>query len=222
MEKEMTVEAHEAIAEVKLRALKKKLNEESWSEHMEEIMKMWGEKAAGLRFMHANASGYWTGLSNNLTMASIFITTLASAASLVSTSIEGEYKNIILYVVGAIGLMASLIQSLKKFYNAEEKAAEHSVIAKQFGSFYRFMTLQLGMERGDRLPSDQLSEWALKEYERLQQDALPLGSEQINLYKKTFVNSKQSVPDVCEDEFIINIYDINKKSTDSEDGYSNI
>lgn len=206
MEPEISDEAREALTAVKLEGIKKKLNEESWSENMEQIMKMWGEKAAGLRFMHGNASGYWTGLSNNLTITSIFITTLASTASLVSTSIEGENKNIVLYVVGVVGLIASLIQSLKKFYNAEEKAAEHGAIAKQFGSFYRFMTLQLGMERSDRMPSDQLSEWALKEYERLQQDALPLGAEQINLYKKTFVNSKQSVPDICEDEFIINVY----------------
>lgn len=206
MEPEISDEAREALTAVKLEGIKKKLNEESWSENMEQIMKMWGEKAAGLRFMHGNASGYWTGLSNNLTITSIFITTLASTASLVSTSIEGENKNIVLYVVGIVGLIASLIQSLKKFYNAEEKAAEHGAIAKQFGSFYRFMTLQLGMERSDRMPSDQLSEWALKEYERLQQDALPLGAEQINLYKKTFVNSKQSVPDICEDEFIINVY----------------
>ena len=221
MEPEISNEAREALTAVKLDSIKKKLNEESWSENMEQIMKMWGEKAAGLRFMHGNASGYWTGLSNNLTITSILITTLASTASLVSTSIEGENKNIVLYVVGVVGLIASLIQSLKKFYNAEEKAAEHGAIAKQFGSFYRFMTLQLGMERSDRMPSDQLSDWALKEYERLQQDALPLGAEQINLYKKTFVNSKQSIPDICEDEFIINVHGTTNKLKEEDDEISN-
>ena len=209
--------SNEALTAVKLDGIKKKLNEESWSENMEQIMKMWGEKAAGLRFMHGNASGYWTGLSNNLTITSIFITTLASTASLVSTSIEGENKNIVLYVVGVVGLIASLIQSLKKFYNAEEKAAEHGAIAKQFGSFYRFMTLQLGIERSNRMHSDQLSDWALKEYERLQQDALPLGAEQINLYKKTFVNSKQSIPDICEDEFIINVHGTTNKLKEDDE-----
>ena len=221
MDSEISNEAREALTTVKLEGIKKKLNEESWSENMEQIMKMWGEKAAGLRFMHGNASGYWTGLSNNLSITSIFITTLASTASLVSTGIEGENKNIVLYVVGVVGLIASLIQSLKKFYNAEEKAAEHGAIAKQFGSFYRFMTLQLGMERSDRMSSEQLSEWALKEYERLQQDALPLGADQINFYKKTFVNSKQSVPDICEDEFIINVYGTTNKDEEDDNKISN-
>jgi hypothetical protein len=30
-----------------------------------------------------------------------------------------------------------------------------------------FMTLQLGMNRAVRMPSDQLSDWVIKEYERL-------------------------------------------------------
>ena len=202
----MSDEAREALAAVKLGGIKKKLNEDSWSHHMEELMKMWGEKAAGLRFMHSNAAGYWTGLSNNLTIISSFITTLASTASLVSTSIEGENKNIVLYVVGFVGLVASLIQSLKKFYNAEEKAAEHGAIAKQFGAFYRFMTLQLGMGRADRMPSDQLSEWALKEYERLQQEALPLRGADVALYKKRFKGSFQAMPDNCRSDYSIKIY----------------
>jgi len=204
---ELNVEAEEALASAKLGGLKKKLNEESWNSHMENLMKMWGEKAAGLRFMHSNAASYWTKLSNNLTITSIMITTLSSGASLISTSIQdNDTKNIVLYIVGIIGIIASLIQSMKKFYNAEEKAAEHGAISKQFGSFYRFMTLQLGMSRADRMPSEQLSDWALKEYERLQQDALPLSSNQVELYRKTFANSTQSIPDICEDEYIIKIY----------------
>ena len=68
---ELNDEAREALVAAKLGGLKKKLNEESWSNHMEDLMKMWGEKAAGLRFMHSNASSYWTGLSNKLTVTSI-------------------------------------------------------------------------------------------------------------------------------------------------------
>ena len=95
---------------------------------------------------------------------------------------------------------------MKKFYNTEEKAAEHGAISKQFGSFYRFMTLQLGMSRADRMPSEQLSDWALKEYERLQQEAPTLSGKSVALFKKTFKNENQAVPDIAEDEFVIKVY----------------
>ena len=204
----MSTEAIEALTLAKLGDLKKKINAASWNAHMENLMKSWGEKSAGLRFMHSNASAYWNGFSNKLTLASIAITTLASGASLIVASIEDEgAKNSVLYTVGVIGVIASTLQSVKKFYNGEEKSAEHRAMAKQFGSFYRYMTLQMTLAPEDRLPSDQLSEYALKEFERMQQDALPLGDKEIALYKKKFANSNQTTPDICEESFNIRIYD---------------
>lgn len=205
--KEMSAEAQEALASVKMADLRKKINAGSWNENMENLMKSWGEKAAGLRFMHDNAAGSWKKFSNTLTLWSIGITTVASGVSLVAASIDDEEaKNIVLYVTGGIGIISTLIQSLKKFYNAEEKSADHNAVARQFGSFYRYMTLQMNLTREDRLPSDQLSEQALKEYERLQQEAPPLGGAQVELFRKTFVDSDQAIPDVCEKKFNIKIY----------------
>lgn len=205
--KELSVEAEEALVAVKMGDLRKKINADSWNENMENLMKTWGEKAAGLRFMHDNAAGSWKKFSNILTLWSIGITTIASGVSLIAASIEEEeVKNIILYITGGVGIVSSLIQSLKKFYNAEEKSADHNAVARQFGSFYRFMTLQMNLTREDRLPSDQLSEQALKEYERLQQEAPPLGGAQVALYHKTFCDSDQATPDVCEKRFSIKVY----------------
>ena len=200
-------EADLALAEVKMAGFKKKVNADSWNDDYENLLTSWGEKAAGLRFMHANSSGYWRSISNNLTLYSIVATTVASAASLVAGSIDStEAKDAVLFTAGGIGLVTSFIQSLKKFYNADEKAAAHGAIAKQFGSYYRYITLQMGMSREDRRPSDELSEWALKEYERLQQEALPLRGADVHVYKKTFKGSNQAMPDNCRTDYSIKIY----------------
>jgi hypothetical protein len=197
----------EALATARLGDLRKKVNADSWSDNMEDLMKGWGEKAAGLRFMHGHASGQWKAFANQLSITGIVVTGVASTLSLVATSIDDEVvKNGILFGVGGIGLISTLVQSFKKFYNAEEKAADHGSVSKQFGSFYRYMTLQMGMSREDRDPADLLSTWALKEYERLQQEAPNLGGGSISLFKKTFTSDHQAVPDVAEDEFIIKIY----------------
>lgn len=197
----------EALATARLGDLRKKVNAESWSDNMESLMKQWGEKAAGLRFMHSHAGGKWKKFSNQLAITGIVVTGVASTLSLIATSVDDEdVKDGILFGVGGIGLVSTLIQSFKKFYNAEEKAADHGSVAKQFGSFYRYMTLQLGMSREDRDPSDVLTTWALKEYERLQQEAPNLGGDSVAAFKKSFTNEKQAIPDVAEDEFIIKIY----------------
>ena len=210
----------EALASARLGDLRKKVNADSWSDNMEVLMKQWGEKAAGLRFMHAHAGGKWKGFANKLAISGIIVTGVASTMSLIATSIqEPEVKNGILFGVGGVGLVSTLIQSFKKFYNAEEKAADHASVSKQFGSFYRYMTLQLGMSRFDRDPADVLTVWALKEYERLQQESPPIGGDSIVLFKKKFNDPNQSIPDVAEDKFVIKVF---KEPEEEDDEPENI
>ena len=197
----------EALATARLGDLRKKVNADSWSENMEVLMKQWGEKAAGLRFMHSHSGGIWKKFSNQLSITGIVVTGVASTVSLIATSVSDENtKNGILMGVGGVGLLSTLIQSFKKFYNAEEKAADHASISKQFGSFYRYMVLQMGMSREDRDPADVLSAWALKEYERLQQEAPPIGGSSVALFKKKFTDPNQCIPDIAEDKFVITVF----------------
>lgn len=203
----LSADEKEALASTKLAGLRKKLNAEAWTDNMEDLMKQWGEKSAGLRFMHSNAGSSWKKFSNQLSITGIVITSFASTVSLIATSLDDEQaKTNVMYAVGGIGLISTLIQSFKKFYNAEEKAADHNAVSKQFGSFYRYMTLQLGMSREDRDPPDVLSSWALKEYERLQQEAPGIGGSSINVFKNKFNKDEQSFPDVAEDKFTIKVY----------------
>lgn len=200
---ELTIEQQEALRSAELGGLKKKMNAASWSNHMEDLMKSWGEKAAGLRWMHNQAAGSWKGFSDRLAIAGIVLTTLSSAAAFGGAG--GENEELIMYTLGGMGLAASLIQSLKKFYQADEKAADHAAIAKQFGSFYRAMTLELGMGREDRRPADELSGWASKEYDRMQQDAPSLGGGIIEAFRSSFKSAK-NIPDVAETHFDIKIH----------------
>ena len=68
----------------------------------------------------------------------------------------------------------------------------------------------MGMSREDRRPSDELFEYALKEYERLQQEALPLRGEDVKAYKAKFKNANQAMPDNCKTDYAISVY--NRKS----------
>ena len=197
--KQLSLDEIQALTAAKLSDVRKELNNQSWNNNMENLMKDWGEKAAGLRFMHENSASNWKKFSDRLSLSSIFITCIASTLSLIATNINSdENKNIFLYSVGGIGLISTLLQSLKKFYNAEEKAADHFIISKQYGSYYRNLTLQLGMTRFDRDSCEVLTNWALKEYERLQQDSPAISNKSINLFKNKFKNKNQAYPDTLK------------------------
>ena len=198
---EQTTDQKAAIAAANMGALRKLQNASSWSNHMEELMKSWGEKAAGLRWIHSQDAGKWKSFADKLSMWGIVLTTIASTAAVATADVNSPAAT---YTIGGVGMVATLIQSVKKFYNAEEKAANHGAVAKQFGSFYRNMTLQMGMSREDRKAADALSEWALTEYERLQQEAPNVSDVSVKAFHKKF-GKAQNVPDCAEDEFIIKI-----------------
>ena len=197
----MNTDQKAALAAAKLGGLQKAQNAASWSDHMEDLMQGWGEKAAGLRWIHSKDAGKWKGFADKLSMWGILLTTVASTAAVATANMDAPS---VTYAIGGIGMVATLIQSVKKFYSAEEKAADHGAVAKQFGSFYRYMTLQMGMGREDRKPADVLSDWALTEYERLQQEAPNVSGATISAFRAEF-GMDGNIPDCAEDEFNIKI-----------------
>lgn len=201
---EMNSDQQAALMEANYAALKKQMNEAAWTNHQEDLMAGFGEKAAGLRWLHNKASAGWKKVSDKLTITGIVLTSLSSAAGFASTSLDGDAQTAMLYVVSGVGLAASLIQSFKKFYNADEKAAEHGAIAKQFGSFYRMMVMEMGLERCERAPVEEVRAHVTKEFDRMQQEAPPLGGGIIAMFKTAFPNTENE-PDVCEDDFTIKI-----------------
>ena len=89
---------------------------------MEKLISDWGEKAAGLRFMHAHSGGKWKKFANDLAISGILVTSVASTLSLVATSIDDQQvKNGVLFGVGGVGLISTLIQSFKNSIMLKKK-----------------------------------------------------------------------------------------------------
>ena len=122
----------EALASAKLGDLRKQINADSWSDNIEILMKQWGEKAAGLRFMHSHSGSKWKSFSNKLAISGIVITGIASTLSLIATSIDDEeVKNGMLYSVGGVGLISTLIQSFKKLCDsAHSKKSSYATMKR--------------------------------------------------------------------------------------------
>ena len=82
--------------------INKNLQIKEWNDSIEELLKCWGEKTAGLSIIHDNDRKYWREKSNHISIASILITTISSSISLSTTS--SPYYEYIMYLVGFIGL----------------------------------------------------------------------------------------------------------------------
>ena len=199
-----------ALEAVKIVKLKKKINAKAWSSQLENLMKIWGEKAAGSRELHENAAKTWSRFSDKVYIPLIFMSTIAGVGNFgAASSTNTEYW---MYAIGIINIVSAFTASVAKYYKPDEKAQAHRSIAKNFGSFYRMMTLELGTSREDRMSSDELSKWAKNEYDRLQKESPSLPNSVIKRFKEKH-DTQTNLPDVVLDDFCINIYGRNTDLT---------
>ena len=201
--KTFTLDEEQALNSAKFTELQKKLNEESWNDQTEDLMKSWGIKSAGLRWLHFNAAGKWKTLSNSISLPIILLSTLTGVASFGSTNL-GDQETW-MYIIGSLNILTAFLASIKQFYNCDEKYQNHIDVGKQFGSFYRQMVLELALPRSDRRPCDELTKWAKLEYDRLQMESPPIGGEVISLFNRKFKDMEDK-PDVATDKIDIKIY----------------
>lgn len=206
---EFDEEEQMALEAVKMSSLRKRINAKGWSNHMEDIMKSWGEKAAGNREMHDAAATKWKKFSDRIYIPVIFLSTIAGVTNFGAASVEdNEYW---MYAIGVINIFSAFIASLMKYYRPDEKQQAHRFIARNFGSYYRQMTLELGMSREDRMGPDELVKFAKNEYDRLLKDAPSLPGDVVEDFKRKH-KTEDNLPDVALTNFEIKVYGRNEET----------
>lgn len=192
-----------AITSSRLTKLRKRLNASAWNDELEDLMQSWGEKAAGNRELHDNASSVWKKFGEKLSLPVIIFTTLSGVSNFGAANVEDP--QFWMYTIGSINILAAILASLSKFYKPDERAQLHSSTARNFGSFFRNMTVELGMAREDRMNSEELCRWAKHEYDRIQNEAPTIPGNIIEDFKNKHENQR-NLPDVVTDHCEINVY----------------
>lgn len=198
-----TIDEKMALEAARLRMLKKRVNADSWTNELEDLMKAWGEKAAGYRELHLKSAQVWSQRSNNMYLPLMLFTTLGGITTF--SSLGSETNIYLMAVLGGLNVSSALLASITKYYKPDEKAMNHKQIARSFGSFYRKIMLQLSMSREERQPADILTDWASTEYDRLQKDAPSVLNGVVEEYKLKHKDDPNK-PDIVTEHFEIKIY----------------
>ena len=174
----------------------------TWSDSLENILKMGGEKAAGNRELHLNSVRHWKKVSSFLSIPLIFLTTITS----ISTFNAVNYKEYAywMYAAGSVNLIAAFLTSLNKYLKPEEKVQAHYQSAKNFGCFYRKLVLELSLSRSNREHTSILTKWAKEQYDKLIQDAPLISKDVIHNYKISHT-LQSNTPDIVLNDFTIHI-----------------
>jgi hypothetical protein len=198
--------------------------------NLESLLRTWGEKAAGLRWMHLYSASYWRHTDQKLNVVGILLSSIVSASSLIGAFETYLAQSYIMTFVGFIGMLNILNQSMLRYYNCTEKAALHETAGRQFGNFQRYINTKLSLSRMERGPPKLVMEYALREHDRLYKENIEPYEVSFNAFLNHFREKIEindfSIPDFVSDTLRVHIFDQNpsynevkktRKSTSSLD-----
>jgi hypothetical protein len=191
----------------------KRVHADKWEHsNTEELMKEYGEKAAGLRWMHRYSAVYWRKLDSRFTMVGICISAIVSTSSLIGATENFIPTRFILFGVGFIGMLQILNQSLARFYNSVEKATLHDTAAKEFGTLNRLIAIKMSLARIDRGNPQNFLKYILKQNEKLFNEHSDPHPSSIRDFRLSFKQTDFAMPDIAGHTFKINVYEERSKS----------
>ena len=183
--------------------------------NLEVLLKRWGEKAGGQRWMHLNSATYWRNKDKQLNLTGIALSSVVSASSLTSAFDSYIDQKYIMTFIGFVGMLSILNQSVIRFYSCTEKAALHETAARQFGNFQRHLTTKLSLSRLERGPPASILEYALRENDRIYKENIEPHHTSIDNFFNHFkikINERDfSIPDYIGDTLRIDVFDNNPK-----------
>lgn len=173
-----------------------------WSDEIENVLKIFGERAAGYRELCNNNATYWKSISNKLSVPIIFLTAISSITTFNAVNYD-DYQYW-MYAAGSVNFIAAFLTSLNKYMKPEEKAQQNIMSSKAFGSYYRKILFELSLCRHERETPNTFIKWSKEEYDKLMFN-IP------TIQQKIIKNFKQNhpfdinIPDIVSDNYKITI-----------------
>ena len=201
----LKVNSETSVVNSELLNMKKKLNAEAWSNEIEDVMQAWGEKAAGHKELHLNAASHWKSFGDKFYIPVILLTTLGGVSNFGAANVDTPF--IWMYAIGSINMFAAALASLVQYYKPEEKTQAHTATAKNYGTFYRTVQVELSLSREDRMNYEDMIKYAKNEYDRIQIEAPNIPDIIIENFRRSHARDviKMNLPEIVSNQYHIKI-----------------
>jgi hypothetical protein len=127
-----------------------------WSETLEQYFSSTGERCNGLAWCHKRAEAYYSRIKTVIELPVIILGVINGAASIGSNSIFDDPKFASIGV-GLIALLTALMSTISSYFKWAQRAETHRISSLQYAKLYRFLSVQMGLSRRERIsPADML------------------------------------------------------------------
>lgn len=140
----------------------------SWTDRLEEYFASSAEKAHCLSVLHKQAEALYSGRKTFIELPVIVGSAVIGFLNAGSTSMFDDPK-IASIALGVGSLVVSVLQTINTYFSWSKRAEGHRIASIQYSRLYRFLSIEMSLPRGERLPPSDLLKQTKDTYDRLQE-----------------------------------------------------
>jgi len=173
-----------------------------WTEHHENILIEWADKATCYRWLHAKSHIDYSRANTWFTIPVIVMSTLTGTANFAQDRFPESVRPAFSSVVGSVNILAGILTTIQQFLKISEYNEAHRACSISWGKFYRNIKVELAKDPKERTNVKQLIKTQKEEFDRLMEISPPIAEKIIKRFKNEFCdeNSPNYDPDLKKPE----------------------
>ena len=168
----------------------------SWNDNLEKYFADTGEKANCLAWVHKRAEEVYSHRRTFIDLPVIVISSITGFLSASAPSLFAGEEQLSSILLGVASLFVSVLNTTGTYFGWAKRAEDHRLISIQYARLYRFLAIELGLPREERMTPSDLLKYTKDSYDRLQEVSPLIPPELISEFKKKFgKNAELSKPE---------------------------
>ena len=173
-----------------------------WNTQMAVYVKRMGQRGGGYKWMHGQASRYFTKRYNWIGITAIIINALAVAGNIPYVATCQDTLNWIKIVAIILGFLVTITMTFQQFKDYGARKVGHTTSEANYAALYDHVMQQLRKKSRDRQDANDYVEWISKEINDLK-GASPLIPPSILVQYRTIIHGQNIADPEGVDEIII-------------------
>ena len=164
-----------------------------WSEEVENILRILSEKAQIWRILHVQNHNIFKRKYYCLIIPVTILSSITGAANLALGSISNGNETIVNLVIGAIGIIISVISTLNNIFSFQKRKDEHYRASKDWYRVQRMIDIELSLQKSKRNNVNTFFHLVLQEIERIHEFHPNIRDDVIRKFMKKYKNKKLNI-----------------------------
>ena len=158
----------------------------TWNDTLETYFAETGEKANCLAWVHKRAEEIYSHRRTFIDLPVIVISSVTGFLSASAPSLFVGQEQLSSILLGVASLFVSVLNTTGTYFGWAKRAEAHRLSAIQYARLYRFLAIELGLPRDERMTPTDLLKYTKDSYDRLQEVSPLIPPELISEFKKKF------------------------------------